>query len=130
MNGDACARTCDAMSTGSVFKIFRLSEWQDLASSGRFIGSADDRRDGFIHLSYGPQVAATLARHYSAEPRVVVAEFDAVALGYALKAEPSRGGALYPHFYGILSKEDVLRFVELACGAEGFALPDWCGANE
>lgn len=62
--------------------------------------NADDRRDGFFHLSARNQVAETARRYYAAVVDLWALELDAKALGPALKWEPSRGGALFPHVYG------------------------------
>jgi uncharacterized protein (DUF952 family) len=90
----------------ALFKIFRAAEWAAFEAAGRFEGSADDRRDGFIHLSDAAQLAGTLAKHFAGEAGLVVAEV-AVADDPALRWEPSRGGALFPHLYRPLQAGDV-----------------------
>lgn len=87
-----------------VFKVLRLHEWAAFEASGRFEGSPDDRRDGFIHLSTSAQLAGTLARHFAGEPEVVVIGLEPSVLGGALRWEPSRDGALFPHHYGVLER--------------------------
>ena len=85
-----------------VYKLFRQSEWHVAMRSGMFAGSDDDRRDGFIHLSAPGQVRATFKKYFANEADPVLVAFAAESLGPTLKWEPSRGGALFPHFYGIL----------------------------
>ena len=114
------------MAERSIFKIFRIGEWQAFAESGSFAGSPDDLRDGFIHLSYAEQVSGTLARHYASEAEIVLAAFDERAFGPALRVEPSRGGALFPHLHGVLGWRALLRSERLGREPAGFALPDWC----
>jgi uncharacterized protein (DUF952 family) len=53
-------------------------------------------------------VAETAARHFAGEDGLILAAFEADDLGDALKWEPSRGGALFPHLYGPLRHADVL----------------------
>jgi uncharacterized protein (DUF952 family) len=48
---------------------------------------------------------------------------DAGAAGAALRWEPSRGGALFPHLYRPLARADVLWARPLADGAEGPVAP-------
>ncbi len=91
----------------ALFKIFRAREWADFEAAGRFAGSADDLRDGFIHLSTGEQLDGTLGRHFAGEAGLVVAEVG-VADDPALKWEVSRGGALFPHLYRALEQADLL----------------------
>jgi len=44
---------------------------------------------------------------------------DASMLGSALKWEPSRGGALFPHLYGPLALEAVKHVDPLPLGPDG-----------
>jgi uncharacterized protein (DUF952 family) len=62
--------------------------------------NADDRRDGFFHLSGRDQVAETARRYYAQVADLWALELDPKALGATLKWEPSRGGALFPHVHG------------------------------
>lgn len=90
-----------------VYRILRPDENKVLETYGRFAGSEVDERDGFIHLSLAGQVRDTLRLHF-ADESVWLVEIDAQALGDALKFEPSRGGALFPHLYGALLGSVVL----------------------
>lgn len=108
-----------------VYKVFRMGEWRHFAHSGRFGGSADDARDGFIHLSSGGQVGGVLRRHFADETAVVIAEFRFSEGDADLKWESSTGGDLYPHYYGELSGAQVARSRRIEQGAGGFALPEW-----
>jgi uncharacterized protein (DUF952 family) len=85
-----------------VYKIAPQDLWREARRSGRFAGSADDLRDGFIHLSTAAQVPQTLARHFPGQGELVLARIDAGALGDALRWEASRTGTVYPHHYGPL----------------------------
>lgn len=91
-----------------VCKIFRRLEWEAFEASGRFDGSPDDLRDGFIHLSTPEQLEGTLARHFAGEADLVMVEL-AIADDPALKLEVSRNGALFPHLYRPLLAADVMR---------------------
>ena len=93
-NGDGITKT--------VYKIVPLSEWSDAQASGFYKGSNDDLRDGFIHLSTGSQVPGTLEKHFCQQQDLLLVSFLATDLDKNLKWEPSRGGALFPHYYGTL----------------------------
>src|SRR5690606_40463605 len=56
-------RACDAESR-IVYKILTRADWEEALRAGRYAGSQDDVRDGFIHLSAPSQVAGTAARHF------------------------------------------------------------------
>ena len=44
----------------------------------------------------------TRARHFAGRTGLLLVAVEAGTLGAALKWEPSRGGALFPHLYGPL----------------------------
>lgn len=90
-----------------IFKIFRPEEWQGFSHEGRFNGSADDLRDGFIHFSTAPQLAGTLNKYYNDEMSVIIAAAENDGWGAQLKWEVSRGGASFPHLYTDLYMGDV-----------------------
>lgn len=98
-------------------KILRAAEWQAFQRDGSFAGSADDLRDGFIHLSMPEQVEGTLARHFAGEEGLVLIDI-AIGDDPALRHEASRGGALFPHLYRPLTLSDVKRAHPLASGAK------------
>jgi len=102
---------------GPIFRLFRGAEWRAFADAGVFDGSADDRRDGFIHMSTAGQAEETRAKHYADVADLVVAAFDASVLGGSIRWEPSRGGALFPHVYGRLAREALIGAAVV--GAEG-----------
>lgn len=91
----------------AVFKIFTALEWATFERVGEFVGSVDDARDGFIHLSLQEQVHGTLAKHFIGQLDLVIAEIDSSDLGEALKFEPSLNGQLFPHLYRSLKRAEV-----------------------
>lgn len=91
-----------------IYKILRAAEWADLDARGETAGAPVDIADGFIHFSTAGQVAETAARHFAGADGLILAAFEAEALGDALVWEPSRGGALFPHLYAPLRRADVI----------------------
>lgn len=96
-----------------IFKIFRISEWQELASTSTFLGSTDDKRDGFIHFSTRQQLAKSLEKHFSVEKEVFVAAYQSSIFGDKLMWELSRGGALFPHLYAPLLYNQQVQYWKL-----------------
>ena len=88
-------------------------------AAGAFPGAPVDLADGFIHFSTAEQVTETAARHFAGQDDLVLVAVDAAALGPALRNEPSRGGALFPHLYGALPLDAVLWVKPLPLGADG-----------
>ncbi|MGB0439348.1 MAG: DUF952 domain-containing protein, partial [Paracoccaceae bacterium] len=91
-----------------IYKILRAAEWADLTALGETAGAPIDVTDGFVHFSTAEQVVETAARHFTGEADLVLAAFETDTLGAALKWEPSRGGALFPHLFAPLRHSDVV----------------------
>ena len=102
-----------------VYKVMSGTELQQLQCDGLFRGSPADIADGYIHLSRGSQLAATLDRHYSGVDGLVLAAVDLSRLGDSVRWEPSRGGQLFPHIYGVLPIEAVVSAATLERTADG-----------
>lgn len=105
--------------TETVYKICSRGDWKRAAEAGEYTGSEDDRRDGFIHFSTAAQVAESVGKHFAGQDALVLVAVNAAQLGDKLKWEPSRGGGLFPHLYGILPVEAVHSVDPLPLGADG-----------
>ena len=102
-----------------IYKISDVPLWADAELAGVFTGAPVDIADGFIHFSTADQAAETAARHFAGRDDLVLLAVDADALGDALRYEPSRGGALFPHLYGTLPLSAVRWVKPLPLGPDG-----------
>lgn len=107
-----------------IYKIFRAAEWQAFEASGKTLGAPIDLIDGYIHFSTAGQVAETAAKHFAGEDGLMLVAFDAEAMGGALKWEPSRGGASFPHLYRELMMSEALWHRALPLGDGGHVFPE------
>ena len=108
-----------------IYKICPGPLWRAAEAAGVFEGAPVDLADGFIHFSTREQVAETAARHFAGQSDLVLVAVDARALGAALRWEPSRGGASFPHLYGPLPLAAVRSVQPLRLGEDGrHAFPD------
>lgn len=105
-----------------IYKIVPKSLWREAEASGVFDGAPVDIADGFIHFSTASQARETAAKHFAGQDNLLVAAIDASKLGAALRYEPSRGGALFPHLYGSLSLDNVVWVKPLPLGPDGLHL--------
>lgn len=101
-----------------AYKVLTAEEYADLQRGG-WLGSALDRKDGFIHLSAAAQLTETVDRHFDGQSDLVVAAIDLAMLGDVVRWEASRGGQLFPHVYGVLPVEAVVATLPLARDAHG-----------
>ena len=103
----------------TIYKICGRALWRAAAAEGRFAGTADDARDGFIHFSTASQVAGTARKFFAGQSGLLLVEVDADALGEALRWERSRNDELFPHLYGALDLGAVLRVIGMQARADG-----------
>ena len=92
----------------TAFKILTAPQWAQFQADGVFRGAPIDVVDGYIHLSTADQCDETLAKHFAGQAGLVIVEVDLPALGDTIRWEASRGGALFPHIYGMLPMTAVL----------------------
>ncbi len=113
-----------------VFHIVKRSEWELAAARGSY-AAASLRAEGFIHCSTIAQVIDTANRFYRGERDLVVLCIDEARVRAELRYEAPAGRHgesmrdRFPHLYGELNVDAVVRVVELPCEADGsFRLPD------
>ena len=107
-----------------VYKILRAGEWEALLTAGETPGAPVDLADGYVHLSTAAQLPETAARHFAGEDGLTLLALEEDALGDALRWEPSRGGALFPHLYAPLRLADVAWHLPLASARAIPPLPE------
>src|ERR1700722_4345970 len=103
-----------------VYKLMSAAELQQMQRDGVFHGSPADIADGYIHLSFDSQIAATLVKHFSGVDGLVLAAVDLSALRDTVRGGPSRGGQLFPHIYGLLPVEAVVSVATLERTPDGW----------
>ncbi len=107
------------METRLIYHMCRRAEWEIAQAAGSYRGSSQDAADGFIHFSTAEQIRESARKHRAGQGDLVLVTVDASRLGVALKWEPSRGGALFPHLYGALPLDAVIRVELLPIGPDG-----------
>lgn len=102
-----------------IYKICPEALWREAEATGLFRGAPVDLADGFIHFSTGAQVRETAAKHFAGQDGLLLIAVDAAVLGAALRYEPSRGGALFPHLYAPLDPRQARWIAPLRRGENG-----------
>jgi uncharacterized protein (DUF952 family) len=101
-----------------AYKILTQAQADDLRR-GAFTGAPIDQADGYIHLSTAAQLTETADRHFSGKTDLHLAAVDLLALGAAIRWEPSRHDQLFPHLYGDLTMSAILALVPLTRDPDG-----------
>lgn len=102
-----------------IYKICPAALWRQARQDGIFRGAPVDLADGFIHFSTAAQVGETAAKHFAGQGELLLIAVDTERLGGALKWEPARGGALFPHLYAPLDPAQAVGAVPLPLGDDG-----------
>ena len=100
-----------------VYKVCERNAWEAAQRHGFFLGSADDVRDGYIHLSTADQLPSTLGKHFAGLENLTLVCFAVESLSGNLKWETSASGKVYPHYYGSLPVTAALRSYDLPLDA-------------
>jgi uncharacterized protein (DUF952 family) len=103
----------------TIYKLCDSALWREAERAGVFTGAPIDLSDGYIHFSTAAQVAETAARYFAGQVNLVLVAVASEMLGPALRYEPSRGDALFPHLYGNLPLSAVRWVKPLPLGADG-----------
>ena len=105
-------------SPGWLYHLALSEEWQGARAEGVYCRSSRGlslQQVGFIHASHAHQIAGTYRRFYADLPAgavrlLTIDPARLAAAGVAVVAEPApESGELFPHLYGALPTEAVLR---------------------
>ncbi len=68
--------------------------------------------EGFIHCSFAEQLPGVIERYYTRYDRVVILEIDPERLMSRMIKEPSTNHEIYPHIYGPINRDAIVRVEE------------------
>lgn len=102
-----------------AYKVLTGPQMAQLEADGLFKGAPVDLADGYIHLSTEAQLTETVDKHFTGQNDLHVVAVDLAVLGDAVKWEPSRGGALFPHIYADLPLSAAVAYGPLERGETG-----------
>ena len=102
-----------------IFHLTYKDAWETARLTGEY-AAPSLAEEGFIHCSKDiPQLLKVAARLYPGESGLLVLDVDQDKLKSPLKNEPSRSGEIYPHIYGMLNSDAVVRERVLKVDAAG-----------
>lgn len=116
---------------GIILHITQRAAWNDARARGYYTAPSL-AVDGFIHCSTALQVLDTANAFFVGQPDLVLLYIDESKTSAPVKYEPPTGGAahdpavgpLFPHLYGPLNLDAVVKVVDFPCTADGtFKMP-------
>ena len=84
-----------------VYKICNKAEWLIAKKNKKFIGTNEDKEDGFIHFSDKQQVQGTLKKYYLNQKDLILLKIEALKLDNLIWEQAS-DGSMFPHLYSSL----------------------------
>jgi uncharacterized protein (DUF952 family) len=108
-----------------ILHILSRAQWNEAVRRGSYSPASLDT-EGFIHCSRPEQVLGTANRFFRGQRDLLILSIDEPRLAAPLKYEPpapADGGeppdARFPHLYGPLNLDAVVRAAEFPCGPDG-----------
>lgn len=96
-----------------IYHITTRQSWEAAQHCGAY-RAASLETEGFIHCSFGRQVAHTARRYFAGQVGLVLLHIDETCLEAELRVEAGAGTQdLFPHLYGPLNLDAVVKVKEL-----------------
>jgi uncharacterized protein (DUF952 family) len=95
-----------------IYHIAVLDDWV-LHSNSATYQPPGYAREGFIHCSTQEQVPGVLQRYYAGVKNLILLHIDETKLSASLKYEEATNKELFPHVFGPINKEAIVRVERL-----------------
>lgn len=91
-----------------IFHITTRHRWNELSSSEYFFPEMF-LQEKFIHCCEGPQIEGVLSRYFDGKKDLLKLCIDEKKLKFTLKYEPGTNNEMFPHVYGELNKDAIVK---------------------
>jgi len=101
-----------------IYHIASADLWKKSLELGEYkVDSLES--EGFIHFSLANQVLATANRHYHGVTGLVLLQVNPERLSAKLKFEMAPSGEVFPHLFGPLNLDAVVKVAEFNADGKG-----------
>ena len=106
---------------GPIYHLALAEDWEHSPSTSYTTSTLGRTlaEQGFIHCSFRHQVQQIADLVYRGRPDVVLLEIDPARLGAAVQVEGAHGAEEFPHIYGPLNREAVVKVTPLDIRVDG-----------
>lgn len=94
-----------------IYHIVTPEVWENFKDAD-FYEADSLHTEGFIHCSFAAQLEAVLQRYYSDTEKVLILEIETEKLTSKLIEESSTNNEFYPHIYGKINRDAIIRIKE------------------
>ncbi|AIK40511.1 DUF952 domain-containing protein [Bacillus pseudomycoides] len=105
-----------------ITKVMEKSEWEVAKAKGNIM-EPSLMQEGFIHCSFLEQSLQVAEKHFSTEMELVLLVINPSLVEAEIKYELASNGQNYPHIYGTVNANAVVKVVELQKENGGYVLP-------
>ncbi len=102
----------------TIIHILSRSDWAQAQAAGTYHAASIDT-EGFIHLSTADQIQHTANNYYQGHSDLVTLIVDTDKIKHELKWELASNGQKFPHVYGDLNLDAVVRVLDLPMQPDG-----------
>ena len=95
----------------TIYHIVLPEVWETFKDKD-FYYAASLQTEGFIHCSFAEQIAPVLGRYYQNAEKVLILHLDTDKLTAKLVEEPSTNNEIYPHIYGQINNDAIVKIEE------------------
>jgi uncharacterized protein (DUF952 family) len=95
-----------------IYHIATKAEWDRQIINSTYAPDAYVK-DGFVHCSRHDQVMGVLMKYFTDKKNLVLLHIDETKLDAELKYEPGSNQELFPHIYGPITKEAIVKIENL-----------------
>lgn len=102
-----------------IYHLILQADWERARQTGE-VRPTSLAEEGFIHCCQDVAQALPVAnRLYAGLDGLLMLEVDTQRLAWPVKHEPSRSGQIYPHIYGPLNTDAVVKVRTMRVGDDG-----------
>jgi uncharacterized protein (DUF952 family) len=96
-----------------IYHVTTEAEWK-VSDDKTHYAPAAFSREGFIHSCHASQLPGVLQRYFSGRTDLLLLHIEETALTSPLKHEIATADELYPHIYGEINKDAIVKIERLA----------------
>jgi uncharacterized protein (DUF952 family) len=94
-----------------IYHIVLPEVWSEIKEQ-KFYEAESLQSEGFIHCSFAHQLEGVIERYYAGTGKIIVLEIDSGRLVSELVHEASTNDEIYPHIYGKLNCDSIVKTEE------------------
>ena len=98
-----------------IYKVLTGEQWA-AARAGSLVEAPVDKADGYVHFSTAATLTGTLRKWFRGQEGCVLLAFESEDFATSLRWEKSRNDEFFPHVFGPVMSEAVVKVWQLELG--------------